>query len=154
MYEQAVVVLTLAFSGMIVILGLWGFLAPRSIGEFVRSWSVVGGMWLAVALRLIFAMVLWFAAPLSRTELILKALAGLAAASAVALSIFGFSRFRTTIDWWLKLPPIAVRAWCMVAIATGGFVFWSSMQPITIEIPENQIEYVWSDGSTPFNPKG
>ena len=65
MPEQAMVLITLGFAGMIVILGLWGFVAPRSIGEFIRSWSTIGGMWLAVALRLVFATVLGFAAPLA-----------------------------------------------------------------------------------------
>ena len=87
MPEQATVLITLLFTGMIVILGLWGFFAPRSIGEFVRSWSTMGGMWLAVALRLGFATVLWFAAPLSRTEMVLKVLAGLVLASAAVLPI-------------------------------------------------------------------
>ena len=57
---------------MIVILGLWGFFAPNSVSIFVRSWSTVGGMWLAVALRLGFGAALWLAAPLSRTEVPLK----------------------------------------------------------------------------------
>lgn len=142
MPEQAVVLITLLLAGMIVILGLWGFFAPRSIGEFVRSWSTIGGMWVAIGLRLVFAVVLWFAAPLSRTELILKVIAGLAAASAAILLVFGYSRFRGTIEWWLKLPPVAVRTWCLVAIVLGSFVFWSTMRPIKIEVPENPVEYV------------
>ena len=135
-------VITLLFAGMIVILGLWGFFTPRSIGEFARSWSTIGGLWLAVALRLVFAVVLWFAAPLSRTEMVLKVVSGLAAASAAVLLVFGYSRFRRTIDWWLKLPPAAVRAWCLVAIILGSFVFWSTMRPIKFEVPENPVEFV------------
>jgi len=91
------VLITLGFAGFIVILGLWGFLAPRSISVFVRSWSTMGGMWLAVALRASFAIVLWFAAPLSRTEMALKALAGLSAVSAVVLPIIGLTRFQKLI---------------------------------------------------------
>jgi len=139
--EQVVVVVTLAFAGMIVILGLWGFFAPRSIAIFVRSWSTVGGMWLAIALRLIFGGALWFAAPLSRTEGALRLIAILAAASAVLIGIVGLPRFRGLIDRWLDLPPIAVRAWCLVAICLGCFVVWSTMRPITFVIPENPVEY-------------
>lgn len=139
--EQVVVLITLAFAGMIVILGLWGLFAPRSIAIFVRSWSTVGGMWLAIALRVGFGGALWLSAPLSRTELVLKVVAGLAAASAVAIAIVGLPRFRGLIDRWLELPPVAVRAWCLVAICIGGFVFWSTMRPITFIVPENPVEY-------------
>lgn len=141
MPEQAMVLITLLFTGMIVILGLWGFFAPNSIGLFVRSWSTIGGMWLAVALRVFFATVLWFAAPLSRTETALRVLAGLVAISALVLPIFGFPRFQKMIDYWLKLPGGLVRGWCLVAIALGCFVFWSTARPITITIPENVVEY-------------
>lgn len=141
MPEQAMVIITLVFAGMIVILGTWGFFAPRSIGRFVRSWSTIGGMWLAVGLRLVFATVLWFAAPLSRTEILLKGLAGLVLLSAVVLPVFGFRRFQNFIGWWLKLPNGLVRLWCIVGILIGCFVFWSTMRPITIEVPENPIEY-------------
>ena len=134
-------VTTLAFAGMIVILGLWGFFAPRSIAVFVRSWSSVGGMWLAIALRVMFGGALWFAAPLSRTEFVLKLIAGLAAASAVVIGIIGLPRFSGLIERWLDLPPIAVRAWCLVAIFVGAFVFWSTMRPITFVIPENPVQY-------------
>lgn len=136
------VLIALGFAGFIVILGLWGFLAPRSIGVFVRSWSTMGGMWLAVALRASFAIVLWFAAPLSRTEMALKALAGLSGASAVVLPIIGLTRFQKLIDRFLELPNVLVRVWCIVAIVVGCFVFWSTMRPITIVVPENPIEYV------------
>jgi len=143
MPEQAMVLITLGFAGMIVILGLWGLAAPRSIGEFVRSWSTIGGMWLAVGLRLAFATVLWFAAPLSRTEMVLQVLAGLVLLSAAVLAIFGFPRFKKFIDWWIGLPNGLVRVWCIVAIVLGCFVFWSTMRPITFVLPENQIEYLY-----------
>jgi hypothetical protein len=141
MPEQAMVLITLLFTGMIVILGLWGFFAPRSIGVFIRSWSTIGGMWLAVLLRVVFATVLWYAAPLSRTETALRVLSGLVALSALVLPIFGFSRFQDTIEWWLRLPGGLVRIWCIVAIVLGCFVFWSTMRPITIVVPENPVVY-------------
>ena len=141
MPEQAMVLIALLFSGMIVILGVWGFFSPRSIGTFVRSWSNIGGMWLAVGLRVVFATVLWFAAPLSRTELALRVLAGVVALSAAVLPIIGLSRFQRSIEWWLKLPGNLVRLWCIVGVAIGCFVFWSTMRPITITVPENPVEY-------------
>ena len=133
--------MTLLLTGVILILGVWGFFAPRSIGGFVRSWSTIGGMWLAVALRVAFAAALWLAAPLSKTETAFRALAGLVALSAAILPVFGFTRFKNSIDWWLKLPGGWVRLWCVVAIVLGCFVFKSTVRPITISVPENPVEY-------------
>jgi len=71
----------------------------------------------------------------------LKVIAGVAAASALVLLVVEFPRSRGLIDSWLKMPSASVRAWCLVAICLGGFVFWSTMRPITIEVPDNPIEY-------------
>ena len=149
MLEQAMVLIALLFSGMIVILGLWGFVFPGSIAAFVRSWSSIGGMWLAVAMRLAFAVVLWFSAPLSRTELVLQGLAVVVAISGAVLPLFGYTRFKAFIDWFANHTTIAMRLWCLVAIGVGGFVFWSVVRPITIPVPEQLIEYVHAPYSAP-----
>lgn len=143
MSEEAMVLIALGFAAWVAMLGLWGLFAPGSIATFIRSWSSIGGMWLAIGMRLSFAVVLWFSAPLSRTESALQLLAGVIGASAVVLPLFGYTRFKGFIDWWAKLPPMAMRAWCLVAIALGGFTFWSVMRPIKFVIPANRIEYVF-----------
>ena len=33
-----------------------------------------------------------------------------------------------------------MRAWCLVTIGLGGFVFGSVMRPITFALPEQQME--------------
>ena len=129
-------------SGFVMILGSWGFFAPGSIAAFIRSWSWIGGMWLAVFARLAFAVVLWFSAPLSKAELVLRILAGIIAASAVVLPLFGYTRFSKVIDYWVELPPWVMRLWCMVAIIIGSAVFYSVARPITLTVPETQIEYI------------
>lgn len=141
MLEQAVALLAMLCSGFVVILGGWGFFAPGSIAAFIRSWSWIGGMWLAVFARLAFAAVLWFAAPLSEAELPLRILAGVIAASGVVLPLFGYTRFKKVIDYWVERPPWAMRLWCMVAIIIGSGVFYSVARPITIPVPENPVEY-------------
>ncbi|MEM9730483.1 MAG: hypothetical protein AAF997_18020 [Myxococcota bacterium] len=141
MAEQAVILLALSFASFIICLGAWGCFAPRSIVGFIESWSSTGGLWLAVLLRVSFGIVLWFAAPLSRTPTALQVLAVLSALSGVALPLFGYTRFQAFIEWWRKLPAPAVRVWCLFAVALGVFVFESTARRIVITVPAQQIEY-------------
>ncbi len=141
MPEQVMVVVALAFAALVLLLGAWGVLAPRSIITFIESWSSRGGLWLAVLMRVAFGATLLLASSLSRTPLAFQVLGGLVLASGIALPLFGYTRFRAFIDWWSKLPPTLVRAWGLLAVAFGMFVLWSMAQPITITVPENPIEY-------------
>ena len=140
MSEQTMVLIGLGFTSIIVFMGLWGFFNPRSIVGFIEDWSSIAGLWLAVLLRLSFAAVLWFVAPLSRSPLVLQVLAAVIASSAVVLPLFGYTRFKAFIDWWRKLPSPVMRGWGLVAVALGCFVFWSIARPIRITLPEQQIE--------------
>ena len=141
MPAQAMVISALAFAGFVLLLGAWGFFYPRSIVDFIESWSSKGGLWLAVLLRVSFGVVLWFAAPLSRTPEIFEGLGGLVVLSGVVLPLFGYTRFQAFIKWWSELPPGVMRVWCLVAILLGGFVFWSAVRPITFSRPEQPIQY-------------
>ena len=141
MPEQAIILLTLLFATFIFLLGAWGGFAPRSILGFIESWSSTGGLWLAVLLRVSFGAVLWLAAPLSRTPFPLQVLAVLSAGSGAVLPLFGYTRFKAFIDRWRRLPPLLLRAWCLVAVALGAFVFWSAARPIIITVPEQPVEY-------------
>ena len=141
MSESVVVLVTLFFALFIIILGVWGFFAPRSIIIFIESWSSKVGLWLAVLLRLTFGAVLWVAAPLSRTPMAFEVAGIVVGMSAIVLPLLGTPRFERFIDWWSKLPAALLRGWCLVAVALGTFVLWSAARPITIEVPENPVQF-------------
>ena len=119
------VVLALAVGLFVFVMGAWGVFAPGSIFAFISGWSSKTGFWLAVLLRLVFGLALWFAAPDTRLPEALRALGAIAIVSAAALPLVGFARFERMIAWWTKRPPFAMRLWSLLAVAIGGVVLWS-----------------------------
>ncbi|MGB5547704.1 MAG: hypothetical protein WBM74_14115, partial [Polyangiales bacterium] len=83
------------------------------------------GFWLAVLLRLCFGLVLWFAAPDTRSPILLQVLGAIAILSAASLPIVGYERFERVLTWWTGHSPLVMRLWSLVAVAIGGLVLWS-----------------------------
>ena len=119
------VVLALAVALFIFVMGAWGVFAPGSIFAFISGWSSKSGFWLAVLLRLCFGLVLWFAAPDTRSPILLQALGAIAILSAASLPIIGYERFERVLTWWTGHSPFVMRLWSLVAVAIGGLVLWS-----------------------------
>ncbi len=119
------VVLALAVALFIFVMGAWGVFAPGSIFAFISGWSSKSGFWLAVLLRLCFGLVLWFAAPDTRSPILLQVLGAIAILSAASLPIVGYERFERVLTWWTGHSPLVMRLWSLVAVAIGGLVLWS-----------------------------
>ncbi len=119
------VVLALPVALFIFVMGAWGVFAPGSIFAFISGWSSKSGFWLAVLLRLCFGLVLWFAAPDTRSPILLQALGAIAILSAAGLPIIGYERFERVLSWWTGHSPFVMRLWSLVAVAIGGLVLWS-----------------------------
>ena len=119
------VLLALAVALFIFVMGAWGVFAPGSIFAFISGWSSKTGFWLAVLLRLCFGLALWFAAPDTRSPVLLQALGGLAILLGLGLPIIGYERFQRVLDWWIGHSPFVMRLWSLLATAIGGLVLWS-----------------------------
>ena len=125
--------ITLAiFSLVIVLLSLYGVFWPSSLVSFVRG-SMAGGsgLWVAVVARLILAVLLWFLAPLSLTPTTFSVLAVLALVAAFALPVMGVQRILKLMEWVGNWRPSAIRLWCLLGVAFGGFLLWS-ISPIFV----------------------
>ena len=109
----------------IVLMGAWGVLAPARITALVNRFSGRAGLWVAVGIRLVLGLALWFAAPLSRAPLLLQALGILAIVAAVVLPFLGVERFNALIDWWRELAPVSQRRWSLAAVAFGAAILWA-----------------------------
>jgi hypothetical protein len=117
----------LAVSAFMVLIGAFGAVAPAGLGKFVDCWKSRLGLWVAVVLRVIFGVALWFVAPSSRTPLVLKILAVVVIAAGVLMPLMGYPRYEALLAWWQRQPLVFVRSWCFVAIVFGAFVLWSIM---------------------------
>ena len=109
----------------IVLMGIWGVLAPARITDFVSRFSSKGGLWFAAGIRLVLGLALWFAAPQSRAPLLLQVLGAVAIIAAVVIPLMGADRFKALVDWWAKLPPGAQRVWSLAAVAFGAVILWA-----------------------------
>lgn len=120
------------FSLAIVLLSLYGVFHPSSLVSFVsRSMAGRFGLWVAVVARLILAVLLWFSAPLSITPTTFNVLAVVALAAAVALPVIGSQRVLMLMERVANWPTSAIRLWCLLGVAFGGFLSWS-ISPVFI----------------------
>ena len=108
-----------------LLMGAWGVLVPARLAAFVERFGSGGGLWSAAAIRLVFGLSLWFAAPASRSPLLLQVLAVLALVAAVVIPFMGVDRFKRLIDWWTNLSPLAMRFSSLFAVAFGAIVLWA-----------------------------
>lgn len=119
------------FGLFMVLVGAWGVLAPSRLTELVQRFATKSGLLVAVAVRLLLGLVLWFAAPESRAPLLLQMLAVLAVLAAVVLPFVGVDRYKAIIDWWTKLSPTKQRLWSLLAVLFGASILWALLPTAT-----------------------
>ena len=115
----------------ILLIGVWGVLAPSRIADFVTRFGSKSGLWFAASIRLVFGLALWFAAPASRAPFSLQVLGVIALLAAVILPFMGVDHFKARIDWWTKLSPTVMRFNCLLAVAFGAVILWALLPAAT-----------------------
>ncbi len=113
-------------SVILIVMSLYGAVAPDKLTTLVRGFMTRDGVWFAVAFRVLLALLLWFSAPVSHTPMTFKALALLAFVAAIALPCIGSQRLLRIIDYVASWPPLAIRFQCLLGAAFGGFLLWSA----------------------------
>lgn len=114
------------FGAAIAGLGVLGCLRPDSLIRFVQaSWRPSTGLYLAIAIRVVFGLVLLAAAGESRFPGILRVLGVVALAAAAILPLIGRARLQRFVQWWIERPAVFVRAWAVAAAAFGAFLLYA-----------------------------
>ena len=113
------------FSVFIVGICAWGAVFPTRLITFVRGFMNKGGIVAAVGVRLVLAVLLWVAAPVSHTPKVFLALAALALAAAVLIALLGTKRVLALLDRLASWPEIVLRLRCALGVAFGVFLIWS-----------------------------
>ncbi len=114
------------FAVLIVAISSYGLISPPGVIGFVRRFQAGPGVWAGFVIRLVFAVALWLAAPLSATPSVFRVLAVIAFLGAVALPLMGSTRFDIFVEWWVEQPAWLLRVWLLLALAFGLFTLWSS----------------------------
>ena len=115
------------FAVLIVAISGYGLILPSGIVEFVRRFQAGPGVWAGFAIRLVFAVALWQAAPSSATPSAFRVLAAVAFLGAIALPVMGSTRFDIFVQWWSEQPTWFLRVWLLMALAFGLFTLWSAV---------------------------
>ncbi len=119
------VFLAMALSVLIAGFGVWGIISPASLLTFLSRWQTREGLWTGAAIRLIFGLALWFAAPLSRFPTTLQVVGVISVVAGIAVPFIGLARFKSMVAWWLNKPPSFTRIWAVATLALGVFFVWA-----------------------------
>jgi len=112
-------------SGLLGALFLRGVLNPSWLMMVARRFIDGTGAGGAAAVRLMFAALLWFSAPVASTPAAFRALAlvmAIAAAGTLVLGRDGVTRFADRMDDW---PPSLARLPIAIGMGLCAFVLWS-----------------------------
>lgn len=119
------VFLAMALSVLLIGFGLWGVVSPATLLAFLSRWQTREGLWAGAAIRLIFGLALWFAAPLSRFPTTLQVVGVIFVVAGIAMPFIGLARFTSMVAWWLNKLPSFTRVWAVVTLALGVFFVWA-----------------------------
>ncbi|MCY4388217.1 MAG: hypothetical protein OXC18_14080 [Desulfurellaceae bacterium] len=119
------VFLVFAFAGLLIGFGLWGIVSPATLLAFLSRWQTREGLWAGAAIRLIFGLALWSAAPLSRVPTTLQVVGVIFVVAGIAMPFIGVARFTSMVAWWLNKPPSFTRVWAVATLALGVFFVWA-----------------------------
>ena len=107
-------------------MGVWGFLAPQKLVQWVKNtMDAEWGFWFAILVRLLLGVTLLIVAPASKFPLTLLIMGWIAFAAAVSVVLMGRERLRKLVQWFLdRFSPALIRAWLLFAVAFGGFLIY------------------------------
>lgn len=119
--------ITLAILSVVIVgFSVYGALLPHRLVDLVRGFaSGWHFLWIAVAVRLLLAALLWFTSSVSHTPTLFRALAAFLFLAAVTLPIVGRPRLERFIESLSSWPPWAIRVPCLLGVALGGLLLWS-----------------------------
>ncbi len=104
---------------LVAALGAIGVASPPRFLALIRSLTSLQGFYAIAVFRVAFGATLYLASSDARAPLLLRVLAILLIASAVATPIFSHARYRQVIDWWAAGGTLYVRIWtgCAIVLA-------------------------------------
>ena len=116
--------LVAALGALIVVVGLVGLVQPDRFRAMFRALHSSARFWLAVGIRLFFGALLWWLAEDLRHPQVMRVIAVIAVAAAVAILLMGRTRLNRLVDWWLGLDDGLLRLSAAFAAAFGAFLVY------------------------------
>lgn len=114
------------FAVVIAVASAAAVIFPSEILSYAAEYLThPGAIWWAAATRLLMAVLLWFSAPVSRTPITFRVLAGVALLATVGFPILGSERLLMLLNWLASQSLWAVRIPSGLGVAFGAFLLWS-----------------------------
>ncbi len=110
----------------ILALCTYGIVSPKGYVDIARTLMATLGIWGAAALRLVFALALWFSADQSAAPTAFRVLSAVSAIGAFAVPLMGLARIEALIQWGSEQPSWVLRSICSLGVALAGFLLWAS----------------------------
>lgn len=116
-----------AFGILILLMCLWGLLAPRTLVGFVnRVARHSAGLGVAVGVRVVLGAALLTAAQVSGFPAVFTVLGWIAILSAIGLLIMGQSRMSQLVGSVARWSPTAIRIWLALGLLFGAFLIYGA----------------------------
>jgi hypothetical protein len=112
-------IVALVLSLFVAALGALGMVSPMRLLSIVRQFQRPAGLYAAAALRVVLGVVLFLAAPTSRSPEVVRILGIIILISGLITPLFGLERFRRLLNWWSARGPTFMRIWAGFALAFG-----------------------------------
>lgn len=116
----------LAIGVLIVAQGMLGMLRPNAFLGLVREFQYPPVIYVAAVMRVVFGLVLFFAAPASRATTLLQVLGVFIVAGGLVTPYFGIYFAHLILGWWSDGGGVMVRGWAAFALVLGGFIVYAT----------------------------
>lgn len=109
----------LGLCAVTVVLGGIALITPTHFAGIMGALETPSGLWIASALRIVFGIALYAAAPSSHAPKMLRNLGVIFIAAGLLIPILGRRRLARTTELFLSGGPWVIRSWGGVAILFG-----------------------------------
>jgi len=114
-----------AMALIIAAVGVLGVASPSLLLALGQALLTPGALYVVAAVRIVFGLVLWFAAVASCMPRILRVLGVIIIVAGVLTPFFGVERSQAVFNWWSGQPSWFMRAWSVVAVTFGCFIIYA-----------------------------
>jgi hypothetical protein len=113
----------------IAVLGVVGIAAPSVLLELGQSLQTPSALYIVAAVRIMFGVVLVWAAPGSRLPGTVHVIGIIIIVAGLLTPLFGLEFAQAMLTWLSSHGPLFMRAWASLAVAFGGFVVYAVAPP-------------------------
>lgn len=119
-------ILATALGFVVAAIGVLGIAAPSVLVEYARLLQSTDALHVVAAVRILFGVIIFWAAPNSRTPRIFRALGVLIVIAGLLTPFSDVERSRAMMDWWSSRSSSFTRAALVAAVAFGLFIAYSA----------------------------